>query len=100
MVIAPSFGPLRAIFIALLLLSAPALGRDAPKPTNNVLEAQFVSGSLDVDGEMEAAWNNAKPVRITHAYNPAMTGKPEAVYDVYYGGLKKMMPWASRLPRK
>ena len=60
-----------------MLASVPALARDTPKPTNNVLEAQFVSGSLDVDGEMEAAWSNATPVRITHAYNPAMTGKPE-----------------------
>jgi len=72
------FGLPQAIIAALSLASTPVLARDAAKPTNNVLHAQFVSSYLEVDGEMEPAWNDARPVRLTHVYNPAMTGAPDA----------------------
>jgi glucuronyl esterase-like protein/cellulose/xylan binding protein with CBM9 domain len=81
-VITPASGPLRAIFVALMLASAPALARDASKPTNNVLSAQFTAASIDVDGKVDAAWSKATPVPIAHAYNPAMTDTPDTACPI------------------
>jgi hypothetical protein len=75
-------GPLRMILTALMLVSAQAMARTPVKPTNNVLHAQFTPARIAVDGEADAAWNDARPVRITQAYNPAMTGAPDTACPV------------------
>ena len=60
-------------------LTASAHDRAAPedpKPLNNVLNAQFTPAPLNVDGNLDAAWDNAVAVPLSNAYSPAMTGPP------------------------
>ena len=81
-VIAPRSGSILAICATLLLASGTAPARTSIKPTNKVVDAQFTTGQVTVDGQMDAAWSNATPVRIAQAYNPAMTGAPDATCPV------------------
>ncbi len=81
-VIALNSPPFRAFLAAAIFVSAPALPRDAPKPTNNILRAEFVAAPIHIDGEVDEAWSKATPSRIAHPYNPAMTGAPEAACPI------------------